>query len=133
MLEEVMVHIKNFFPTELSEEAEYTITEGTISLQFVSNGQYIRIEGSTMNDGVYKYPVTGLTNETFKGVITVLAPPKSFLDLVDEISTYNATYKATPYQSESFGGYSYSKTSVGSGSGSWCDAFRSRLNVWRKI
>lgn len=134
MLNEIMVHIKNFFPTEKSEEALYTISEGTISLHFVEEGQYIRIEGSTMNDGVYQYPVSDLTDETFRGFITVLAPPKDFLKLVKDIEEYQANYKESPYQSESFGGYSYSKASGGNGSMvSWHDVFRSRLNVWRKI
>lgn len=130
MLFEIMVHIKNFFPTELSEETEYKIEGGVISLPFVSDGQYIRIEGSTLNDGVYQYPVADLTDEEFKGTITVLAPPKSFLELVKEIETFQKKYEATPFASESFGGYSYTKSDNGS---SWASVFKSRLNTWRKL
>jgi len=134
MLFEIMVHIKNFFPTDKSEEAEYTIKDGTISLPFVLEGQYIRVEGSIFNDGVYQYPMEDLTDETFHGFITVLAPPPAFIALASEIETYQSSYKESPYQSESFGGYSYSKESGGNGSIiSWHDVFRSRLNAWRKI
>ena len=44
---------------------------------------------------------------------------------------------ASPYQSESFGGYSYTKASAGSsdsGEGiTWQKKFKSQLNQWRKI
>ena len=40
----------------------------------------------------------------------------------------------SPYQSESFGGYSYTKASASNGDQvDWKTVFRSRLNRWRKI
>ena len=134
MLFEVMKHIKNFFPTDICEEGEFTITDGGLNLPFVKEGQYIYIEGSSMNDGVYQYPLSNMTDETFKGFITILAPPKAFLDLVADIKSYEANNAATPYQSESFGGYSYTRATNKAGNiAGWQDVFRSRLNSWRKI
>ena len=68
--------------------------------------------------------------------------PPDVLSLLDDINDYEAEYGAvnlSPYQSESFGGYSYTKASrgqLGNNSGAvvtWRDAFASRLNKWRKI
>jgi hypothetical protein len=134
MLYEVMKYLHNFFATKVCEKGTYTITDGVLDLPFVKDGQYIYIEGSTMNDGVYKYPLSGLTDEEFDGFITLLTPPKAFLDLVAEIEGYEADNAASPYQSESFGGYSYTRATNKSGEvAGWKDVFASRLGVWRKI
>jgi hypothetical protein len=67
-----------------------------------------------------------------------MAIPKNFLMLAQEIEDWqeqNGKAVASPYQSESFGGYSYSKASGknGGGSYSWQDAFATRLNLYRRI
>lgn len=134
MLYEVMRHIHNFFPTDKCEEGTFAITGGVLNLPFVKDGQYIYIEGSTMNDGVYQYPLSELDDETFKGFITIINPPKAFLSLVSEIERYEAENMASPYQSESFGGYSYTRATNKNGDiAGWQDVFKSKLNVWRKI
>lgn len=135
MLYEVMKHTHNFFPTDKCKEDEFTITDGNLNLSFVADGQYVYIEGSAMNDGVYQYPLSGLSDETFRGVITILAPPKAFLDLVADIEgcEANDANKGT-YQSESFGGYSYTRATNKAGNiAGWQDVFKARLNAWRKI
>lgn len=136
MLYEIMRHIRNFFPVaDGFHDGTYTISGGVIDLPFAIDGEYVLIEGSLLNDGVYRYPIEGLTDETFEGTITELAPPREFLTLAIEIEDYQREYgKASPYQSESFGGYSYSKASGANGAGiSWQDSFRTRLNAWRKV
>lgn len=134
MLEQVMRHVHNFFPTSKKAEGEFIIKDGTISLPFVSDDMYILIEGSVLNDGVYKYPVSGLHDEEFDGRITLLCPPLAFLDIVAQIETYVATAQPSAFQSESFGGYSYSRaTNAGGGLADWQDVYRERLNAWRKI
>ena len=134
MLYEVMKHIRNFFPTDISEEREFEIKDGTLSLSFVSDNRYVLIEGSTMNDGVYKYPIEGLEDEVFEGRVTILCPPRNFIDLVSEIEAFKSSLNLGGYQSESFGGYSYSRATNSSGSlADWQDVYRERLNVWRKI
>lgn len=135
MLYEIMKHIKNFFVTDNSVSDEFKIEDGTISLLFLKEGQYFLIEGSVFNDGVYLYPATGLTDEVFKGTITALAIPKTFLSLAEEITDFAANNKTTDnLQSESFGGYSYSRMQNGRGGvAGWQDVFKTRLNAWRKI
>ena len=124
----------------------FAIEDGIIDLSEtdIKDGQYFRIIGSTFNDGVHQFPVTDLQDETFDGAIWLMAIPKAVLDLATEIEAWNAKYggvdspSMSPFNSESFGGYSYSKSSrSGSGTdesaGTWQGQFASRLNKWRKI
>ena len=100
-------------------------SEAKVHLQ---NGQYFRVVGSVFNDGVYQYPATGLVDESFDGAIWTMAVPPAVIALSEEIDAWRAKYEdidspnMSPYNSESFGGYSYSKSGGGSstdGSGTW--------------
>ena len=139
MLEQVLMHLKNWFlvPGGI-HEGTYTIEDGGIALPFLANGQYFRICGSVFNDGLHQYPAVDLTDETFTGSVWALAVPQAAIDLSTEIEawqTKNGDASVSPYQSESFGGYSYSKAtdSASGGAVTWQSAFRSRLNAWRKL
>lgn len=134
MLYEVMKSIRNFFPAGIYFNGVHTIKDGSISLD-LKNGQYFLIEGSLFNDGVYEYPATGLTDESFNGVISVLIPPMAFLNVVKDIEAYEAKNGAkNGFISESFGGYSYTKATDKNGDVyGWQDVFKKRLNVWRKV
>lgn len=139
MLEQVLMHLNNWFLVSggIHEDA-YTIKDGSIALPFLQNGQYFRICGSVFNDGLHRYPATDLTDEAFEGTVWALAVPQAVVSLADEIDaweTKNGAAAVGPYQSESFGGYSYTKatdTHTG-GAVTWQSAFRSRLNAWRKL
>lgn len=140
MLEQVLDYIHNYFERE-KIQGEYTISSGSIVLPFLINGQYFRIVGSVLNDGVYKYPATGLKDETFSGEIWTMAVPPAVINLVSDINNWVTQYESiqnSPFSSESFGGYSYTKAQGSSGTGasepiSWRSVFGSRLNHWRKI
>ena len=102
-------------------------------LDFLQDGQYFRILGSVYNDGVYQYPAV-LTDEVFEGQIWAMRVPPAFIALSGEIDEYIAKNAESPYTSESFGGYSYTKATGESGAPlTWREAFASRLNAWRKI
>lgn len=127
----------------------YTITGGVMEpLPDIPDGAYIRIVGSVFNDGVYQYPVSGLADETFSGAVWLMNVPPDFVTLLDDINAWetanaeavrNATAEvlSSPYTSESFAGYTYTKkTGFGDVATSWRDprlGFASRLNMWRKI
>ena len=139
MLEQVLMHLKNWFlvPGGI-HEGTYTIEDGGITLPFLANGQYFRICGSVFNDGLHQYPASDLKAETFDGSVWALAVPQAVIELASEIEEWqkkNGDASVNPYQSESFGGYSYSKAtdSASGGAVTWQSAFRSRLNAWRKL
>lgn len=140
-LTELCKELRNWFDVN-RYFGTFTIAEGSISLPELQDGQYFRIIGSVFNDGVYQYPVTGLTNETFDGAVWAMAVPPAVIALLSDINEWEDAYGEavlSPYSSESFGGYSYSKSSgmtaggAENGSGSYISAFASRLNKWRKI
>lgn len=143
MLTELCAELKNYFLKDAAKDIHYntfTIADGSMeSLPFLQNGQYFRIVGSVFNDGVYQYPAVGLADETFTGSIWAMAVPPAVVALAAEIDAWNdknADTLASPYTSESFGGYSYTKASGNSGSGgaySWKDQFASRLSKWRRL
>ena len=138
MLTELCAELRNYFEVPNGRHfGKFTISGGSIApLDFLQDGQYFRIVGSVFNDGVYQYPATSLTDEVFEGAVWAMALPPSLIALSAEIEEYNKSDagKASPYISESFGGYSYAKATDASGAPiSWQKAFASRLNKWRKL
>ena len=139
MLEQVLMNIRRWFPVDGGiYSGTFTIKDGGITLPFLANGQYFRICGSVFNDGLHQYNVLDLTDETFTGTIWALAIPKSVIELADEIQKWqekNGEASVSPYQSESFGGYSYSKSTDAETGGAvtWQSAFKQQLSAWRKI
>ena len=138
MLEQVLRHLNNWFLVEI-HEGTFTVENGSIALPFLQTNQYFRICGSVFNDGLHQYPATDLTDETFTGTVWALAVPKAVVAPSEDIAASqekNGDAVASPYQSESFGGYSYTKRNAGNDNGTlngWQDAFKSRLNDWRKL
>lgn len=142
MLAKICREVNNWFQTEIWT-GQFKIENGIINLDKIieegdlQNGQYFRIMGSIFNDGVYEFPAEDLKDETFNGAVWCMAVPQEFLQLVEDIEKWESTYAEflnSPYQSESFGGYSYSKASGESGGAvTWKSQFKPDLNKWRKI
>lgn len=149
MIDEVCAYLKNYFDEGLPKYfGEITISNGALTdfEDKLQNNQYFRIVGSVFNDGVYKYPETHLKDETFTGgAVWAMALPPAFIEICAEIQDWQTKYGAadsaalSPFNSESFGGYSYSKSSgnatggASSNPNSWQGAFASRLARWRKL
>ena len=141
MLFELCKELNNFFETAKLFDT-FTIENGTLDTDFLQEGQYFRIVGSVFNDGVYRYPAD-LKDETFDGAIWAMAVPEAVIALADEIQAWKDQYMQidspamSPYQSESFGGYSYTKASGTSADGNslanWQGAFADRMKLWRKL
>lgn len=136
MLTELCAYLKNYFLHDDSvHEGTYDIENGSIVLPFLLEGQYFRITGSALNDGVYQYPVDTLNDETFTGAVWVMNIPPAVIELSNEISAWcanNADAINSPYMSESFGGYSYSKDSSGGGV-TWQKHFARSLKAYRRL
>lgn len=144
MLDEICAWLRNWFliPDGV-HVGTYTVKDGALTLPFMAIGQYYRIIGSVFNDGIYKYgdeDAPDLTDETFHGAVWALAIPPAVISIATEIIKWNADNAATlasPYQSESFGGYSYTKATAG-GSGTqqaltWRNVYAAKLARWRKL
>lgn len=143
MLTELCKYLNNYFVHDRAafHFGTFSIVDGSIGdLEFLQDGQYFRICGSVFNDGVYKYPAEGLKDETFDGAIWAMSVPPEVEALAAEIDAWveaNADVLNSPFQSESFGGYSYNKSSGGSGGSSgttfgWESQFASRLSLYRR-
>ena len=143
---EVCQYLKNWFDRNQEKYfGDITISNGALTTNYgLKPNQYFRIVGSSLNDGVYQYPTTALTDETFNGAIWGMALPKPFIALLDDIEAWKAKYASadsaalSPYSSESFGGYSYSKSSGSNDtttdkSGTWQGVFGARLAPYRKM
>ena len=154
MISEICAELRNYFlrdyvnPEQYIHYGSFVIANGEIqSLPFLKFGQFYRIVGSTFNDGVHKYSANHhrgakdsetLTDEEFEGAIWEMFVPKEVIDLSAEIQDWiskNADTINSPYQSESFGGYSYTKAiaSTGKMSTDWQSHFAGKLNRWRRL
>lgn len=144
MLTQICAEIKNYFSSESDRViGDFKIVDGNIVPSVsISENQYYRIVGSVFNDGVHKQgDISDVLQDegTFHGAVWLMRVPQDVINLATEIAewqTKNADILLSPYQSESFGGYSYSKASSNSATGgsyNWKDAFASRLNQYRKI
>ena len=139
MLYELCLELNNFF-----EYAVYignvVIEDGNVKTDLLQDGQYFRIVGSVFNDGVYQYPQRQLKDEVYHGGLWAMAVPAEVIALNAEIDDWKQKYLTldgqalSPYTSESFGGYSYTKGASGDTSAaSWQGVFANRLNKWRKF
>ena len=148
MLTEICQFLRNWFEREKIfgwfkvEGGNLTRMDGT-ALPILDE-QYFRVVGSVFNDGVHKLgdQHDALTDEpAFPGAVWLMSVPPVIVQLSDDVDAWksaNAAALASPYLSESFGGYSYSLRSGSDASGqatglSWESQFASRLAPWRKI
>lgn len=151
MLNEVCAYLNNYFDVNADHVAlpswrgEFVVSNGILDLgEKITDGQYFRIQNSIFNDGVHEYPAINLHDETFTGKIQAMAVPSDLIAIVGEITAWMDKYGGadstanSPYNSESFGGYSYSKSPggasiEGSGMPAWWGTFGGRLARWRKL
>jgi len=145
VLTEVCEYLNNYF-WDKKIKGHFTITDGRMEIDGLKNGQYFRILGSTFNDGVHKYPITDKTlliDEEFDGYIWAMAVPATVIAITSDIGKWQEEYGSagsaamSPFNSESFSTYSYSKSGSGNANGgsniTWQDAFGGRLNKYRKL
>lgn len=139
-MKEIMDSINNYFIDTVEPMTFNIVTDGVTGsfshAYFV--GQYFMIQGSKMNDGVYKITVVSTSKLTIaetltaenvpEGVIYGLAVPRDFDSLATQIKSYSA--KALDgIKSESQGSRSVSYT----GDSGWSSVFSKRLNTYRRV
>lgn len=151
MLTEICAYLKNYFCFKGDRIiGDFSVVDGAVVPSFsISDGQYYRIVGSVFNDGVHKF---GDAEDTLKdegefhGAVWLMRVPQDVIDLAQDIKNWQDKYggidgaNMSPYSSESFGGYSYTKASGSSTSSAsstavttWKDVFASRLAPYRRI
>ena len=129
-------------------QATFTATD-TISGDFEDTflvGEYIKIEGSRLNDGVFKIAAidnTTLTIDTnFDQLIKTETEisvamikcfiPESLTDLIAEIKTYTDSHTVDGVKSESIDDYSITYTDEAGKSG-WQGVFKGRLAQYKRV
>lgn len=138
MLEQVLLSLRNWFVADkrtgrVRIEGGRLVPPAGLDLK---EGQYIRITDSTFNDGLHSWPYNGLTDEEFVGTVWALAVPQAVVDLADEIAAWQQKHAEeldSPYASESFGGYSYTRVGGDGSPITWRQQFKARLDPWRKL
>lgn len=147
MLEQILWHIHNRFEYRTQAVRRCRIEGGQLpSSVAIPDNAWYWVDGSLFNDGLHRHPATDLEDEEFDGTVSTCSIPKALIDLSDEIAQWVADYDTgaakalrSPYNSESFGGYTYttkSGTTAQNGSdglSGWQLEFASRLNPWRKM
>ena len=118
-------------------------SEITVPYGVIQPGQYIRIIDSVFNNGVWQYGEAGFVPETFDGAVWPMKVPQAVIQLATDIEDWQAKYGSvdskamSPFNSESFAGYGYSKSSGGVGEvaspTNWQGVFAARLSPWRKL
>lgn len=142
MIGQICAEVKNYFvqPDVDIHAGNYTIVDGVLfPIPFVRVGQYYRIIGSALNDGVHQRGVDDLLlhDEEFFGTVWSMRVPKDFVALCEEIEAWQTKYESalsSPYQSESIPSYSRSMRAKADGSAwTWKDQFKNKLNAYRKL
>lgn len=136
MLEKILDYIHNYFVKEI-HRGKFKIESNALTVDFLQSGQYYKIVGSVFNDGVHKYDNNEtLVDEEFNGEIRAMAVPLAVINLAQEVADWESENDPqSPFISESFGGYSYTKgkSSDTGGPLGWRDVFKDELNHWRKL
>ena len=150
MLTEICAYLRNYFDFNMPKYyGNFKIEDGAITSMNdgdmgIISGQYFRVIGSVLNDGVWRYPDSVLQDETFNGAVWLMAVPPGLVALAGEIDDWMKSYGGadssamSPYTSESFGGYSYSKgagavDTTGNGLTGWKAVYAGRLSRWKKL
>lgn len=149
MLTEICAYLRNWFDFNQPKfYGKFTVKDGTIVSHNdgdmgILEDQYIRVVGSVFCDGVW---INGdlPEDETFDGAVWLMAVPSDLVQLAKEIDDWQGKYATadspamSPFSSESFGGYSYTKAQgyASTGGGmltSWQAVYGMKLSRWKKI
>lgn len=151
MLSEILAFLHNYFVLD-SQRGTFAIMDGFLSgcsLHF-HDGQRIMVSGSGAWDGVWTWHTqaplcdsddqrdTPNIDEEFTGAVHALGVPHDLLKKARDIRAWteaNAKTLNSPFQSESFNGYSYNKgTNSSGGAYDWQTHFGADLfKRWGKI
>lgn len=146
MLTEICAKLNNYFSKDSDKTlGKFSVSDGRISPPIhLEPGQYYRVCGSIFNDGVHRSDDILKDEDEFDGAVWLMRIPKELVDLSEEMEAWAEKYggvespNMSPYSSESFGGYTYSKAQgyASTGGGMLNNVFAvydARLAPYRKI
>lgn len=147
MLTQICAELKNYFCQEQDRLiGDFAIENGAITPSIsLLTGQFYRIVGSVLNDGVHCQGDLLNDEPEFHGAIWLMRVPADVLALAHDIEIWQQKYggadsqSMSPFQSESFGGYSYTKSGGYASNGTsgeaptWQKMFANRLAPYRRI
>lgn len=123
MLTRVCRYLKNWFVKE-SYPGNITVSDGKVycngSEIEMSEGQHFALVRTRYVYGAYSYG-DEIEDSEFEGAVWIMDVPQDVLDVVARMTEWETanggvdSAAMSPYQSESFGGYSYSKASGSNG------------------
>ena len=144
MLYDVLNYLNNWFVMTSEYSTTWAIVAdgvtGTFSEEYLA-GQYISIDGTKLNDGVYKITEVATNKLTLDATMTAETPtdlsvfsiwglgiPPRLLSIVSEIETYTSGAQ-TGLKSESQG-----QRSVTYATGSdWTQVYKAKLMPWKRM
>lgn len=129
----VMRHCRNYF-VDAYKDGTFRITGN--ALAGADGARWVYISGSVHHNGVWEVAdgyltgrdVDGLPDEEFEGRVCFLDPPPEFLELCKTIRAYEEKNPVGALASESFGAYSYTRST---GLDGWAGAFGAQLAPYR--
>lgn len=141
---DVMAECKNHFQDATTPyiEGDFVVVDGVLTPNDgLTEGDYIAITGSRLNDGVYlpavtdgAFAITNADDEAFTGRVWILHPPRRFIALVAEIAAYATANAPSSVTSESFGNYSRSMATNSAGAPlGWQAVYADRLRPYRRM
>lgn len=140
MLTEICAYLKNYFDYE-RHIGQIKITGGVITCngERIETGQHFALFRDRFVLGVYKN-TDPLEDKTFDGAVWLMDVPPGIIKAdawAEEWNTANGTAAANgPFQSESFGGYSYTRAAGNGSIGSSVfdqSQFKAMLAPYKKI
>lgn len=142
IISEICAETKNYFVLQGDIViGNFEISDGEIvpSVSLL-DGQFYRIVGSVFNDGIHHSSDTLTDEPEFHGAVWLMRVPQDVVDCAERILAWTADHAgdiSSPYTSESFGGYSYSRgaNSDGTLGANWKNQaeFAGVLNKYRRI
>lgn len=145
MLEAVLMHMNNWFDRDGRrywhvESGELSIEGGSLlgAGGWLAEGQYFRIEGSRLNDGLHQHPADDLHDEVFEGRAYELRIPAAVVELAERIGEWeqaNGEASRGLYASQSVPTLSVTMRediAAPNGLTGWQAAFAGELKRWKK-
>ena len=143
LITEIMKLIDKYFINyKQVEKGNFIIKDGIIDVTSpYIKGQYIRIIGSILNDGVYLVSddlltLAGAQDEVFNGMILGLSVPRDFIKLVDDIEKFekSSDIEKRDLASVRIGEYAETRATGKDGTPiSWQSVFRRDLDKYRRM